>query len=181
MNHSMSGTSNSILLGLAATAVTVSFCLTARAANPCQPVFDALDKVTMTPRHTYSTITAVFTHGQPRVSETIVANGKVYIRVNGKWRPGLTSPQEMQEQQKENRLHAKGACQLVGGEMVGGEAAVVYSTHTESKDAKEDGQIWISKTTGRPLRDEEDIELGAAAGKEHRSTRFEYGSIQPPM
>jgi hypothetical protein len=184
MNHLINRTSNSTLLGLAATAVTISFSLPAPAANPCQPVFDALDKVTLTPRHTYSTITAVFTHGQPRASETIVANGKVYIRVDGKWRPGLTSLQEMREQQIEqieNRLHAKGACQFVGSEMVGAEAAVVYSTHTEGEDAKEDGQIWISKTTGLPLRDEQDIDVGGAAGKEHTSTRFKYGSIQPPM
>ena len=85
----MNETSNSTLLGFAVLAVTVSFCLTAHAANPCQPVFDALDKVTTTPKHTYSSLTAVFTHGQPRESETIVANGKVYIRVNGKWR-GMT-------------------------------------------------------------------------------------------
>jgi hypothetical protein len=106
----MNGPSHSTLLGMAATAVAISFCLTAWAANPCQPVFDAQDKLTMTPRHTYSTIIAVFTHGQPHVSETIVANGKIYIRVNAKWRRDLTSLQVIEEQQKKTastpRLHA---------------------------------------------------------------------------
>jgi hypothetical protein len=123
----------------------------------------------------------VFTHGQPRESETIVANGKVYVRVNGKWRPGMGNLQEMQEQQKENREHAKGTCQFQRNEMVGSELAALYSMQTESEDAKEDAQIWISKTTGLPLREEQDINVGGAAGKEHRSTRFEYGNIQPPM
>jgi hypothetical protein len=174
----MNETSNSTLLGFAVLAVTVSSCLTAHAANPCQPVFDALDKVTTTPKHTYSSLTAVFTHGQPRESETIVANGKVYIRVNGKWRAGMGN---LQEQQNENRQHTKRACQFVRTEMVGTEAAVLYSMHTESEDAKEDGQIWISNSTGLPLREDQDIDVGGAAGKEHRSTRFEYGNIQPPI
>jgi hypothetical protein len=65
--------------------------------------------------------------------------------------------------------------------MVGTEAAVLYSMHTESEDAKEDGQIWISNNTGLPLREEQDIDVRGAAGKEHRSTRFVYGNIQPPM
>ncbi len=177
----MNSSSSSTLLGLAATLAVVSFCLTARAANPCQPVFDALDKVTMTPRHAYSSLTAAFTHGQPRESETIVANGKSYVRVNGKWRPDMGNLQEMQEQQKENREHTKGDCQFVRNEMVGTEAALLYSMHTESEDAKEDGQIWISKSTGLPLREELDIDVGGAAGKEHRSTRFQYGNIRPPM
>ena len=177
----MNRSSTSTILGLAATAVAAWFCLTAQAASPCQPVFDALDKVAMTPRHTYTTITAVFTHGQPRVSETIVANGKAYIRVNGRWRTGSTSLQDMQEQQKQNRPHAEKACQFVRNEMVGTEAATVYSMHTENEDEKEDGQIWISKATGLPLRDEQDIDVGGAAGKQHRSTRFEYRNIQPPM
>ena len=99
----MNRSSNSTLLVLAATLVAVSFCLTAQAANPCQPIFDALTKVTMKPRHTYSTITAGFAHGQPSVSETIVANGKVYIRMNGKWRTSLTSLQDMQDRQKKQK------------------------------------------------------------------------------
>ena len=155
--------------------------VTARAGDSCQPVFDALDKVTITPRHTYTTLTAAFTHGKPRASETIVAEGKVYIRVDEKWRPSPASLQDMQEQQKENRQHTKGTCQFVRNEMVGTETAAVYSIHTQSEGAKEDSQIWISKTSGLPLRDEQEIDVGGAFGKEHRSTRFEYGNIRPPM
>lgn len=176
----MNRSSSSSLPGLAATVVAL-LCLTAHASNPCQPVFNALDKVMMTPRHTYSTITLAFAHAQPRASETIVANGKVYIRGNGKWRPGLTSLQDMQLQQKERRRHATEACQFMLNELVDTEAAAVFSIQTESENSKEDGQLWISKSTGLPLRDEQHIEVGGTAGMEHISTQFEYVNIQPPM
>lgn len=176
----MNRSSNSSLPGLAATVVAL-LCLTAHASNPCQPVFDALDKVVITPRHTYSTITQAFAHGQPRASETIVANGKVYIRVNRKWRPGLSSLQDMQLRQKERRRHATEACQFMRDELVDTEAAAVFSMRTESENSKEEAQLWISKSTGLPLRDEQDIEVGGTAGKEHISTQFKYVHIQPPM
>jgi hypothetical protein len=168
-------------LALFAMLVTISLVASAHAADSCQPVFDALTKVTTTPRHTYTAHTAVFTHGKPRSSETIVADGKVYIRVNGKWMKSPVSPQEMLEQQKENREHGKATCQFVRNELVGTESAAVYSIHSETEGGKEDAQMWISKSTGLPLRDEQDVGLGGAAGKEHRSTRFEYGNIRPPM
>lgn len=161
--------------------LTIALVPSSLAADSCQPVFDALTKVATTPRHTYSTHTAAFTHGKPRTSETVMAGGKVYIRVNEKWMQSPVSPQEMVEQQRENHAHANGTCQFMRNELVGSEAAAVYSMHNETADGKEDAQVWISKSTGLLLRDEQDVDLGSTRGKEHRSTRFEYGNIRPPM
>jgi len=49
---------------------------------------------------------------------------------------------------------------------------MLYTKRREHKDAK-DAHIWIFKSRGVPLRDEQDVVVGGEAGKEHRSTRFE--------
>jgi hypothetical protein len=51
----------------------------------------------------------------------------------------------------------------------------------ETENAKEDGQMWISKTTGRALRKEVDVDYGGAMGKSHLSARYEYSNVKPPM
>jgi hypothetical protein len=157
----------------------------ARAADSCQVVFDALTKVVTTPSHSYTTHTAAFLKGgKPQSSETIYADGadgKVYIRVNGKWMVSPVEPKDILERQKEKREHGKATCQFMRNEFVGAEAAAVYSMHSENEGDKEDAQMWISKSTGLLLRSEQDVNVGGVAGKEHRSARFEYGNIRPPM
>jgi hypothetical protein len=59
----------------------------------------------------------------------------------------------------------------------------VYGTHSERSDGghiTSDGQVWISKSRGLPLRDEIDIDSGGPAGKNHYSGRYEYTNVQPP-
>ena len=86
----------------------------------------------------------------------------------------------MLEQEKENREHGKATCRYLREEVVGGEAAAVYSAHSENEDVKSDGQVWISKN-GLPLREELDIDIGDP-GKMHHSIRYEYSNVQvPPM
>jgi len=45
----------------------------------------------------------------------------------------------------------------------------------------EEGQLWISKSSGLPLRAEEDFDNKSNHVKDHRSARFEYGNIRPPV
>jgi hypothetical protein len=64
---------------------------------------------------------------------------------------------------------------------VNGEAAKLYSMHREYEEVKEDAQMWVSTSTGRLLRVEEDVGNRGNREKEHQSTHFEYGNIRPPM
>jgi hypothetical protein len=67
-----------------ASATVFLFSLGACAADSCQPVFDALTKIVTTPSHSFTTHTSPFLNGgKPRTSETIYAQGKIYIRANG--------------------------------------------------------------------------------------------------
>jgi hypothetical protein len=93
----------------------------------------------------------------------------------------LARTEDVLEQEKENREHGKATCQFMRNEFIGAEPAMVYSIHSENEGDKEDGQMWISKSTGLLLRSDQDVNVGGVAGKEHRSARFEYGNIRPPV
>jgi hypothetical protein len=152
----------------------------ARTADSCQPVFDALQKLVTIPSHSYTTSTAA-KGGTPRTAETIMVQNKKYMRANGKWMDTGVTAQEVLEQEKENEKNGKSSCQLVRSESVSGESASLYHLQRETENFKEDSQIWISTARGVPLREEQDIEMGAAIGKRHNSAHFEYTNVQPPM
>lgn len=153
---------------------------TARAADPCQPVFDALTKVATTPSHSYTTNIGA-NGGKATQGETIFANGQKYIRAQGKWMRIPVTSQDVLEQEKDKREHGKSTCQFLRNESVNGETAMLFTVHREYEEVKEDGQMWVSRDSGLLLRVEEDFDNGGNKVKEHRSTRFEYGNIRPPM
>ncbi|HLV87937.1 MAG TPA: hypothetical protein VKV39_13220 [Candidatus Sulfotelmatobacter sp.] len=153
-----------------------------RAANSCQPVFEAMTKIVSTPSHSYTTHTGASANGgRPADSETIYVDGKAYMRVRGKWMQSPATPQEVLDQLKENRDQGKNNCQILRSELIGVEPVTVYSVHSETENFKEDSQIWISNVTGKVLKEEQDVDMGGTIGKEHRSARFEYSNIRPPM
>jgi hypothetical protein len=154
---------------------------TARAADGCQPVYDALTKILTTPSHSYSTQTAPLVNGQQRKVETIYVQGKTYMLVRGKWMLSPVTPADVLKQELQNEKQGKSTCQLVRNETVNGEAAAVYSMRRETEAAKEDGQIWISKSSGLALRKEVDMEYGGKLGKMHLIGRYEYSNVKPPM
>ena len=156
------------------------FSASAYAADSCQPVFDALIKVATTPSHSYTTSTAV-NGGAPTEAETIFANGQKYIRARGKWMRLPVTSQDVVGQEKEKEQHGTSTCQFLGNESVNGDPTMLFSVHREYEEVKEDGKIWVSKGTGLILRVEEDFDNRGDKVKDHRSTRFEYGNVHPPI
>jgi len=152
--------------------------VTARAADACQPVFDAITKLVTTPSHSYSTGVI---NGKPSSTETIYVQGKTYMLGRGRWMLSPVTPTEVLEEELENERQRKSTCQFVRNESLNGEAAAVYSMHRETETVKEDGQVWISKANGRALRKEVDVDYGGAIGKGHLSARYEYSNVKPPM
>lgn len=110
-----------------------------------------------------------------------MTQGKKYIRGAGKWMDSRVTTAEVLEQEREKEKNSKATCQLVRNEAVNGEAALVYSLHREPQGFKEDSQIWISKSSGMPLREEQGVDMEGEIGKLHNSARFEYGNVRPPM
>jgi hypothetical protein len=152
----------------------------ARAADSCRPVFDALMRVAATSSHSYTTSKAS-DGGKAADAETIFANGQKYIRARGKWMRIPVTSQDVLEQEKEKEQEGKSTCQLLRRESVNGEAAMLYSMHREYHGVKEDAQMWVSASTSLLLRVEEDVDNQGNKGKDHRSTRFEYGDVRSPI
>jgi len=153
----------------------------ARAQGDCKIVRDALDKLTTVPSHAYETETNPARPGSDaRSVEMITTGGAIYITINGKWKKSPLSAAAMQAQQDENWKDAKNvSCKYLRDESVGGQSAAVYKTHNENEDTKEDGQVWVSKSKGLLLREEQDVDLGSG-DKRHHSARYEYTNVQAP-
>ncbi len=148
------------------------------AADSCQPVYEAIQKIMTTPSHSYSTGVV---KGKPVSTETIYVQGKAYIFASGKWMVSPATPNDVLTEELENEKQGKATCQFVRNDSVNGEAAAVYSLHREVETRKEDGEMWISKATGRALREEDDVDYGGSLGKGRLSARFEYTNVKPPM
>jgi len=152
--------------------------VTARAADACQPVFDAITKLVTAPSHSYSTGVV---NGKPTSAETIYVEGKTYMLAKGKWMLSPVTPSDVLQQELEDEKQGKSTCRFMRNEFANGEAAALYSMRRETETVKEDGQVWISKANGRALREEVDVDYGAAIGKGHLSARFEYSNVKAPI
>jgi hypothetical protein len=83
----------------------------------------------------------------------------------------------MNQLTEKNRKNNKTTCRYLNDELINGEITAVYSVHEVSPKATSDSKTWISKSKGLPLRSVTDLD----AGKNHISTRYEYGNVRPPM
>jgi hypothetical protein len=140
-------------------------------------------KVVVTPTHIYTTTVAGHDKSVPRNSEMIYEggrNGAIYVLSAGKWTRAQMTSAEMTSKQEENRRTAQDVCRVVHDEAVNGEAATVYSTHSDKDGNKIDATVWVSKSKGLPLKEEMDMDVGGGAGKTHISMRYEYANVKPP-
>lgn len=120
----------------------------ATAANPCQPLEDAIGELATTPTQVYSAVSDGLDN-KPTAIEMIYAGGTVYLKVADKWMRTDFTTQEMTHQSLEKQR--QGSCHYEKDEPVGRQAAAVYSMQSQSGGAK--AQLWISKSTGPPLRE----------------------------
>jgi hypothetical protein len=144
----------------------------------CQPVLDANHKTLDTPHHLYS---EMVTNGKKTTDEMITVNGERYLLMNGKWIKSRMTVAATKAQEEENIKNAKVlSCKRSGDDSVSGEAATVFTEHTETEDTKSDGKIWVSKSRGIILKEEIDLDTGEG-DKEHVAMRYEYGNVKAPI
>jgi len=150
------------------------------ADDACKVLFDADRKMIVTAHHSYQTQVSPG-HKDPKSSEAIFMGGlkgAVYILVSGKWQRSGWGPEDSLKQKEENIRNTKASCRYVRDETVSGEAAAVYTIHTESEDVKSDGTIWIGKSRGVPLREE--LDSGVSPGKSRITVRYDYSNVRAP-
>jgi hypothetical protein len=145
----------------------------------CKVVLDANHKTLDTANHMYTDRPGG--DGKQTTGEMITVNGERYIQVRGAWRKSPMTVAATRAQEEENIKNAKVlSCKRVGDDTVNGEAATVYSEHSENDDTKSDGKIWVSKSRGLILKEEIDLDSGDA-GKQHVAMRYEYGNVKTPI
>jgi hypothetical protein len=142
----------------------------------CKVILEAESKLDNVDAHVYTTTNA---GGHPLTVEMIYAAGNIYFKNQGKWENG-GSRKEM-DQLKKNHKNSTPICRYVKDEAVSSEMAALYGSHEETPSGKVDTQVWISKASGLPLRQETSIDVGGSAGKSVNSARYEYGNIKPPL
>jgi hypothetical protein len=143
-------------------------------AGPCKPVFDAMLKETVTPHHAVTTMNG-------KTGESIATADAMFVKVGGAWKKSPMSPKDTLAQQQENiRDTTVASCKALPNEAVNGQAALVYQAHYEQKDmGASDAKVWLSKTTGLPLRTDVSLQAGQ---KVSVVTTFDYDHITaPPM
>jgi hypothetical protein len=147
----------------------------------CKPLFDAMTHLFNTPSHQYVTQTSTALGGQPQESELINTGSAMYVLIDGKWHASHLSAAQLQEREEENRKSAKVTnCKVVREEAIDGVPVTVFNSHTETGFGVSDQQIWLSKSTGLPLRETIDMDLGEKTGKSHVEVRVVYVKIEAP-
>jgi hypothetical protein len=145
----------------------------------CKPVFDAMAKQLETPTHVYGS--EARTGRPPRQIETINIGNVAYLNLGGKWKTSPETPKQTSERETQNIRDAKVvACKRLGDTSVSGVAATTYGLHYDTGFSSADGQIWIARGTGLPLKSENTIKVDE--GETMRvSTRYEYTGVRRPL
>jgi hypothetical protein len=144
----------------------------------CQPILTAGEKQFTVPSHAYMNTTGL--GPAPIQSEVINVNTTTYVKVRDRWMKSPLSSEQLMQQNKDKFTNANSyTCKQLPDETVGGTAASVYSSHTETGTGGTDMQVWVAKSTGLPLKSEVDMSL-AGGRKSHVSVRYEYGNVQAP-
>ena len=165
--------------GMTAAAMLLAYGAQAQDGS-CKPVFDAITRMVKTPNHQYITQSSPDPHEKARSTEIIFTGRKTYLRVDGQWQTSKTTAEQTLKLDEENRKNSTATCRLLRDESVDGVSAGVYSLHSESDVGNSDGQLWVSKATGMPLRQTIDVMTDPASGKTHVETRFVYSDIAAP-
>ncbi len=140
----------------------------------CKPVYDAMLNALSTPNHL-----VIVTNGKVEGEEITIGN-TMYVKVGGQWMKSPMTTQDVIAQEQENIKNITSeSCTKMPDETVNGAAAVVYQTQHERKEAgATQAKIWISESTGLPLR----TDVGQQGGqKADVSMRFDYDNVKAPI
>ncbi len=165
-------------------ALVAPFAAAAAPDPSCDPMSQAITKMLRTPNHQYmsqnSANEGLMNGGKLRTSESISTEDTSYVKIQDQWRKVPFSRQDMLKQEEESHQNSKETCQFLRDDSSEGDPASVYGAHSEAEGGKSDVQIWISKASGLPLREEIDLDLGSEARKSHSSVRFDYAHVEAP-
>ena len=153
----------------------------AKADDPsaCQAVLEAVIKQTTVPVHQKITIESAAAPGKPIQSETIHVGDTLYMQVRGQWMARPYDARKAAEDARQAMLKAEHSCTRVGSEAVDGQPATLYSVQSRTATGSTDSRIWISPSTGLPLR-QRTVMLEQGATKMQHEVGFDYTNVRAP-
>lgn len=170
-------------LRLSAFIAATSFlaCIDAAHANEadCQRVLDAILKQGSTPVHQKVSIESAAAPGRPLLSEVIRTSDTMYMQIRGQWMAKPYDPQKSATEARAAMQKAPHTCTRVRSEPVDGQAADLYSVQSKTEQFTTESQIWISPSSGLPLRQRTETQTGGGGSSRHE-VRFDYSNVTPP-
>ncbi|MDQ2932336.1 MAG: hypothetical protein M3Y05_16165 [Gemmatimonadota bacterium] len=150
----------------------------------CAGLYAAQRKLLTTPHHGYSVDSSAtdpkLHGGKPLTSESIFTGNAIFTMYKGTWRRSLMTVDQMRTQEEENIRSAKSTCSVSGNESVNGEATIIYQVHSVTDFGTTDGQEWVSKSRGLPLRTVSRLDVGGAMGRSVIVQRYDYSNVALP-
>lgn len=145
----------------------------------CRAVLEAVIKQTTVPVHQKITIESAAAPGKPIQSEMIHIGDTLYMQVRGQWTARPYDRKKAAEDARQAMLKADHSCTRVHSEAVDGQSAELYSVQSKSATGSTDSRVWISSSTGLPLR-QHTVMLEQGTTKMQHEVAFDYADVRAP-
>ena len=161
-----------VLLGAMLVAVTAFLGGSAHADPNCDAILKAMTKQYNTPYMLNMTMNTPF---GPRTSRSIHIGDKLYLNLQGHWQVVAFDPRQEAETMRKRAASVKQTCSTKRDEKLNGEPVTVHVAHVDNKGAISENTLWVSKTTGLPLKTQ--ISFHGAS----MVTTLDYKHVKPPL
>lgn len=139
----------------------------------CRFVGDAVVKMAETPARETVTIDRPPTTIKSDVVKTV---DRMYVQAHGQWRSMPYDARREATEAREKLKLADAACSKEGREDIDGEAADLYKVHTAVDGHSTDMQLWISTTSGLPIK----VVSVVVESKMRSEIQLAYDKVVPP-
>jgi hypothetical protein len=154
--------------------VAVSVSRFAWADDPaCKAVYDSMDRLAGTPNHQW--VSQSKPDGKSTTLEIITVGASRYLQSGSGWKRIAYSAAESIKEQADQRKDRTSTCRAGRDESVDGVNTSLVVVHTVADDSASDQRVWISKSTGLPVRQVIDIN-----GNNHMEVRYSYNNVTVP-
>jgi hypothetical protein len=158
-------------------------------ADACDPYVTAMVKFEHTPHIKETTLGEQTGGGHfALATKTIFTGDALYEWKKDAWTKTETSGDQQEKSFREAQGRYTISCRSDGGEAIDGDIADIVATHSESatvapEPVATDQRIWISRKSGLPLKEEEQVSItnpGGNVSSVKFTTRYEYDDVRAP-
>lgn len=149
----------------------------------CVAAYAGMSKLYDKPFHIYtidsSGTDAALHGGRPTTTESIWTGTTYYVMVRGRLVKSRVDIAEMRRD-RDSSSTAKATCSHLRDESVNGEPAAVWRIRSVQESETRDTDLWVSRSTGLPLKSDVHHDVGGAIGKSRIISRYEYTNVRAP-